>query len=444
MTRTRGTMKRKIGPDHRQSGWLRRLALRVAAAMAVLTVILAPTPALAWPLRDTPTGSANLSAPVRSAAPASAQAATGQVTAHDGRFWLGSQPILLHGICDSPIGGVRESNADYAKMASWNMNVVRMRIQWLNVEGSPPTSNGNGTWTHNWDAGEIQSIKDQIGYATANGLYVIIQNVQTDLYPTWLLSSQYNSHGKNYSDWTSWDTDFWSDALMQQFTGDWMSYLASQFAPLPGIVGYEPIPEADPGALTRNQATTQLLLDVTRQVASRVRAADPPRVIIFTTRDAVAEGLPNADLSGWRTLGNVAFDIHGYFGGRWGRALVMDPTSPDFGEVPTSLLGFTIHDGNPPYLGTTIGQIHWLQMVQTYVGQPGSPGAIPVIIGEFTGRTAEEPNMMTLMGTTTQAYNLLGVSWAAWSYDGSNGVFKPDGTDQPWVPLLAAAAAYTE
>ena len=31
-----------------------------------------------------------------------------------------------------------------------------------------------------------------------------------------------------------------------------------------------------------------------------------------------AEGAPNADFSRWTAMGNVAFDVHGYFGGRWG------------------------------------------------------------------------------------------------------------------------------
>jgi hypothetical protein len=363
-------------------------------------------------------------------------AATGQVTAHDGQFWLGSTPILLHGLNASPIEHTYLADADYAAMASWNMNFVRMRVHWSDLETSAPIKVGN-TWTHAYDAVDTQALKDQIGYAAAHGEYVLIENAEAANYPPWLFQSPYNSHGKNYADVTALETDYWNDALMKQFTTDFMVYLAGQLKNVTGVVGYEPIDEPDPGDLTINHTTTQLLLDVQNAMASAIRAADPPRVVFFTTHDSLGAGLPKADLSKWKTLGNVAFDVHDYFGGRWGSGLNMNPSSSDFGESTQALLDFTLNADTPPYLGITASHIRFVQVAQSYL----TPKGIPLFVGEFCGKDTD-PNALALFGTMTQAFNLTGVAWTAWSYDGNNDVFKDNGAQQPWVSILSAAAKY--
>ena len=137
-------------------------------------------------------------------------------------------------------------------------------------------------------------------------------------------------------------------------------------------------------------------------------------------------------------MGNVAFDVHGYFGGRWGGGLVQDPESPMCGESLESLYDFTLTPTNPPYLGTTYGQERWVETFKAVM----DPLGVPIVVGEFGGQGELDPNIMALYGTMTQAYNLEGVAWAANSYNGSNSVFKDSGGFEAWVPLLAAAAAY--
>jgi hypothetical protein len=63
------------------------------------------------------------------------------------------------------------------------------------------------------------------------------------------------------------------------------------------------------------------------------RAIDPARVIVFTTRAGYGPGVQNADLSGFVSLagspvGNCAFDLHDYFGARWGDGINENPTNP--------------------------------------------------------------------------------------------------------------------
>jgi hypothetical protein len=362
---------------------------------------------------------------------------TGQITAHDGKFWKESTSILLHGINANPIEPTDLTSADYAKIASWHMNFVRLQIHWGDVEPTAPIKSGN-TWTHRYDATDIAAIKDQITLATQNGLYVLVENALATFYPAWMYTAPYNSHGKNYVDSTALSTDYWSDSLMQRFTRDYLTTLAVELAGMGGVVGFEPIDEASPGTLPINHTTTQLLLDTQLSLAQAVRAVDPNRVLFFTTHESLGFGLPNANLSGWQTLGNVAYDVHDYFGGRWGVGVIMDPASPDFGEGSATMLGFTLNTANPPYLGTTDVQVRFLQNYLPYL----APKGIPLLIGEFGGRGEDEPNILALFGTMTQAFNQLNLSWAAWSYNEGYSVTRENGTNEPWVPILSAAAAY--
>jgi hypothetical protein len=318
------------------------------------------------------------------------------------------------------------------------MNFLRMRIHWNLIEPNAPTKVG-ATWVHTYDASELIDLKTQIGYAAANGEYVLIENTQGTDWPFWLYQAPNNSHGKNYVDLTALETDFWSDPLMQTFLTDEMKYLAGQLAGTPGIVGYEPIDEPDPGNLTISHATTQLLLDKQRSIAQQVRSADPARVQFFTTHDSLGAGLANADLSGWAAMGNVAFDVHDYFGGRWGVGIITDPANPAVGEATQSLLDFTLTAETPPYLGTTDVQVRFMNYFNSFL----DPVGIPLFVGEFAGKGEAEPNIMALFGTMTQAFNLTGVAWTASCYNGINSVFKSNGTPEPWVAILSSAARYS-
>ncbi len=377
------------------------------------------------------------------------RSATGQVTAHDGQFWLGTQPILLHGIDADPMLGLGENpgsltDADYALMASWNMNFIRIRMNWGDIEWQAPTLSGT-TWTHTYDSVKMSNLIGEIQMATSHGLYVMIESsMNTDHYPNWLWQAPYNSHHIDYPfpDPVPVNTDFWSDALMQQFLGDYLTFITTQFEPLDGLVGIELFDEPDPGTLPLTSNTINTVVNVQYSIAQRVRDADPARVIFFTTIEALGGGIPFVDFTQWKNLGNVAFDLHGYFGGRWGVGIVTDPADPSYGLVNGTLLDDTIMDTTPPYLGTTFDQMRFVDYFQSYLGQPGDAGAIPIVIGEFGGHGEAEPNINAVMGTMTQAFNLRGVAWAVWSYNGDDAVMKLDGTPEPWTSILAAAAAY--
>jgi aryl-phospho-beta-D-glucosidase BglC (GH1 family) len=372
-----------------------------------------------------------------------------QVTAHDGKFWIGSTQILLHGINASPIAMSQGQNdltdADYATIASWGMNFVRYRVRWSYFEPTAPTKNGS-VWSHSYNTNAVQTLEDQIALAQAHGIYVLIENYcgppcYGNGWPDWLYQAPNNSHGREYTDATSANTDFWTDGLQQQFNKAWMTFLAGQLAATPGVVGYDILNEPNQGTYADGSSTTQMMLSTEYQLAQAVRAADPARVIFFQARGPMGSGLPNANLSTgsspFAAMGNVAFEVHDYFGGAWGQGISMDPADPLMGEHSQDLLNFTLTPGVPPYVGTTASQVRFTQVYTDKL----SPLGIPLLIGEFAGQGEDEPNILGLFGTMCSAFNDQNVSWAAQSYNGANTVFKSDGTEEPWVAVLESCAA---
>src|SRR5207247_87557 len=126
----------------------------------------------------------------------------------------------------------------------------------------------------------------------------------------------------------------------------------------PGILGYEVLNEPPRGNLPASMDTVQTCLDVQLSVATAIRAADPARTIFFTTYAGFGPGTQDADFSGWQQLGNVAFDMHDYFGARWGDSLVENPDGSGYHVGMEPVYAMTT-DGTSPYIGTTNSQVRY-------------------------------------------------------------------------------------
>jgi hypothetical protein len=214
-----------------------------------------------------------------------------------------------------------------------------------------------------------------------------------------------------------------------------LSYVGGQLKNTQGVVGYEPINEPQRGTLENSHATTQLMVGVTLTLSQAIRAADPARVIFLMTRGCCGEGLLQADLSGFTALGNVAFDFHDYYGGRWGAGVLNDPDDPEYGETLQVVNRFTLDTG--PYLGTATNHVRTIQAFAAKL----NPLGFPILVGEFSGDPPFEPNEANLMGTMTSAFNDQGVSWALYSYmDGAWSIVNTDGTLQSWAWIVIDAA----
>ncbi|HEY1330667.1 MAG TPA: cellulase family glycosylhydrolase [Actinomycetota bacterium] len=366
--------------------------------------------------------------------------ATGQITVADGQFELNSQPVALRGLDVSPLGKTDIPDADYADMESWNMNVVRFFVHWSDMEPNPPVLQGT-TWKHTWNMGKLNRLKNEIALAYNHGEYVLIEDYcgppcMGNGWPDWTYDAPYNSHQITYTDPVQAATDYWTDPLRQQFTMDFLSWLAKHLADTPGILGYEALNEPAQGTYPSDSETTAMIMKVELALCQAIRESDPPRVIFFTTRGGAGAGAPNANFNGYKTLGNVAFDLHDYFGGRWGDGLNMNPASPTYGEQMSEVNDFTIDVDTPPYMGTTYGQERYMLTIINSLKNTG----IPVFIGELGGRGEDEPNIITLFATMTGAANSLDISWTAMALTGRYGVLKQDGTTEPWLQTLIDAA----
>jgi hypothetical protein len=203
--------------------------------------------------------------------------------------------------------------------------------------------------------------------------------------------------------------------------------------------------EPNTGSLPQVQPTTQTSLDWQLELATAVRAIDPNRVVFFTTRGSSGLGAPHADFSGWQALGDVAFDVHDFFGGRWGSGLNLsdDPGDPRYGETAQGMFNFTLVSKVPPYLGTADVQARFAGSFTDIL----RPLGIPVFAAEFAGNSAgpghTDMAIMNLFGTMTAGLNVQGVSWTALSYDlGVHAIVGPDGSIRPWAYVLCNAAAY--
>jgi aryl-phospho-beta-D-glucosidase BglC (GH1 family) len=415
-----------------------RVARRLTAAVMTVFAILATS--------VMPPANASIDA-VAATTPA-----TGAITAQSGRFYLDGSVVALRGLNVE----VNEymTQADFDRIASWDMNLVRLRVHWKLAEPTAPTRSASGGWTHTYDADVLARIERYVAMASAAGLYTIIDNhdtpadpgtgVQWD-YPDWLAHSAYNSHGITYprtdDGVRQYNTDFWSDALRQQFMVDWMKRLAREFVGVAGVAGYEMLNEPQTGALGTNAATTQTVLDFQFRLARAVRNIDGARTIFFMTRSGYGPGLPQSDLSGWTALGNVAFDLHDGFGARWGQGLDGDPASPTYLQAPGRLNNNITIGGVPPYLGTTVTQRRIFEDRLSTL----EPLGIPLLVGEF-GDQSDDAGVMHVWGTILAAMCDVGgqrVSWAARDYRGPRGMFSNEGAMQPWANLVIAAAKKT-
>lgn len=362
---------------------------------------------------------------------------TGQVTAHDGKFWLGSQEIVLEGTNAKCC-----STADFPTIRSWGMNILRLQFFWSRLEPNPPMSNGDGTWTHHYDQDYLDDFAALVAGATQAGLYVMVGNHGCQCtyfrFPDWLYLSPYNSHLTTYPRTETGSNlaqaDFWSDPLRQQFMVDALRAAVTRLKSIPGIAGYEILNEPQQGLLSNSHETTAIMLAWQLTAAQAIRAVDPARIVFFTTRSGYGPGVPDADLSGWQSLGNVAFDVHDYYGGRWGSGFVENPEDPSYHEAMESMYNHVLSDDTPlpafPYIGTTYGQVRMLGGIEEAL----APWGIPLIVGEMGNRG--DDGVMLYFGSVTAAIDELGLSWTSSTYDGTAGIIKPDGTFQPWANLI--------
>src|ERR1041385_9121892 len=91
--------------------------------------------------------------------------APGQITAQNGKFWVAGQQVKLRGVNVTPTWDCAEpTDADFAQIASWGMNFVRLQVRWKFIENPPPTPSGS-SWIHYYDDDYIACLQQMVGWA---------------------------------------------------------------------------------------------------------------------------------------------------------------------------------------------------------------------------------------------------------------------------------------
>jgi hypothetical protein len=369
------------------------------------------------------------------AAPVAPADATAPITAHDGQFWAGGQPITLKGAMQGVQSGTSQQTT-LDGMGAWGMNVVRLTFRWCDLEPNAPQLRPSGVWKHTYDSDWLAVIQQNVEWAQAAGLYSVVALYGGDCsyfqYPGWLFDSPYNSHGLTYDETPAGKSlaqaNWWTDVLQQQFWKSMWKWVAANLKGTPGLAGYEVMNEPWKGDLPNKGATDILTLDGQLGVAKAIRTRDPDTTIFFTTRAGYGPGIPGANLTSWSSIGNVAFDLHDYFGARWGDGVNENPDGLSYRECMQVLFAITTSSTMTPpsYIGNTVNQVRFIDRVKSALAGYG----IPLMVGEF-GDDDGNLGAYQFYGTTTAALTYEGVSWAV-DYGDNHGITDGQGNLEPW------------
>ncbi len=215
-------------------------------------------------------------------------------------------------------------------------------------------------------------------------------------------------------------------------------YVAGQLKNVTGVMGYEIQNEPKQGYLREHALHHPA--DGGRPARGRER--DPvrgrqPRRSCSPPEPGSRQVSRWLDLSAWTALGNIAFDVHDYFGARWGDGLGGEvPSEDDYQELIQLLYNHLLSDeGVSPYIGTTQVQAEFMKQVLSAV----QPRGIAMLVGEG-GIYSTDPGAATFFGTMTSAANALGVSWSVSAFEGELGIYYSDGTPKPYAQIVIDAA----
>jgi len=310
----------------------------------------------------------------------------------------------------------KHAEEDYARMASWGFNVVRLPIAWQYIE--PQGGIYNSSYFTNYVDRDIQ-------WARKYGLYIILDMHQGKWSshfggngaPAWLVDAYpQTDEGK-----TQAKTDFWENkaeggvkptlenpSMQDRFITMW-KYVASRYANEPTIAGYDLFNEPYMGFILDKPYTVEQLNDMLYsfygKLISEIRKVDSNHILIYEST----------------------------FGGPYkGRGLTIQGRKINERNVVFSLHFYHEYDKatNRTQLKSEF-DTWWWGAVKDW--------GIPIWVGEF-GVDAVVPNAEMWVENTVSVFNEYKLGWVWWTYWKSDGYTKSllyaDGTERIWVQYL--------
>jgi len=304
---------------------------------------------------------------------------------------------------------------DYAKMASWGFNVVRLPIAWHYIEPTPGVY--NGTYLSNY-------VDKDIAWAKKYGIYIILDMGQWHWsshfwfdgngMPTWLVSG----YPSNYTGEMQAKKDFWlgkgpngtdtNPSMQDRFISAW-KFVASKYANESTICAYdllnEPVVELLPG-LTSTELTDLLYSFYSRAITG-IRKVDQRHIILYEAWSFWVDEMGRIPLQA-RVINqsNIALKFHFY-----------------------CLRGF--YNGIANDLKALFDSYYW---------NPVKDLVVPVFVGEFGTRT-EYPNATLWLRDLVNILEGYKLGWTYCSYGRSDKdtmfLLRADGTPrEEWLQYL--------
>ncbi|MDP6540973.1 MAG: cellulase family glycosylhydrolase [Planctomycetota bacterium] len=304
--------------------------------------------------------------------------------------------LVLHGVNISeaakwdPLGLAWHTEADYARLAGWGFNAVRLLLFWSVLE---PTQG-------NYDGAYLDAMEERLDWAADHGLMVILDFHQ-DLYgpaftgdgaPAWATFDD----GHEFTPVEPWWLNYLDPAVRAAFThlyhDDWLTdayadawaHVAARFGSHPAVIGYDPMNE--PYHANENLFTFEadVLLPFYQRVSEGIRSADPDATIFF-------EPVPFPTSSGLPSAMPVFGDANAVY-------------TPHYYEP-------LVHEGSFYHQNAAL-----LWSVIAHKGWEAEQHGVPLVLGEFGAQSGGLGHADYLRDLMT-ALDRFAAGWTIWSYD---------------------------
>jgi hypothetical protein len=276
---------------------------------------------------------------------------------------------------------------DYARMASWGFNVVRLPIAWAYIEQQPGA----------YDSGYLRNYVDKdIAWAKKYGIYIVLDMHQWRWSPYWdgegMPAWMVSGYPQNDNGRFAAVSDFWAGkgpnateasplnpSMQDRFIAMW-KFVANYYANESTIAAYEVFNEPNGNLEPWDVQTTQLY-PFYETIIDEIRSVDANHIIIYEPMGYFDQG--NAKLAKNLIRPNLVASFHFY----------------DY----------------QPYTSTNAAQLENSFISNNPLTKPNMNWTIPVLVGEF-GIDADSPNAGLWMKDVISIFNKYQVGWTVWAY----------------------------
>ena len=303
------------------------------------------------------------------------------VITHNTQFMEAGAPIVLRGV------DVPGDNTPTIVDKLGNVNFVRIRIDWADIEPSQGT----------FDPAPLAKLDAEVQEYQADHVQMLLDfHITTaNPMPAWAAANT--------------GADWWTSASSLPDYEPFVNMMVNRYDGYSDVMGYELWNE--PQGASSTAAGTEEVIRWESQLITDVRAIDKQRAIVVMLRGGWDLGLRHAKLHDFGDTHHLVLDFHDQFCG----CLTgdQDGYSAD-GETTIRPSNQMTNNGIDDYQGTSADQAAHLAYVDRWVKTLKRP----VIVGEFEAQ-ATDPHGSVFQDQLTTLMAQKGYSWARWQGPGT-------------------------